>query len=100
MVWFEGFARGFQNHAIDAVEIPLEGKGTDDASNAALATLRGTLLPETLGQVEGVEYAVTGATAASQDYNAAQARSLPLVFTALRAPPGRSPASATRISSW
>ena len=65
---------------VTKVEIPLEGKGNDDASNAALATLRGTLLPETLGQVDGVEYAVTGATAASQDYNAAQAKSLPLVF--------------------
>ena len=65
---------------VTKVEIPLEGKGTDDASNAALATLRGKLLPETLGQVDGVEYAVTGSTAVSQDYNAAQARSLPLVF--------------------
>jgi uncharacterized membrane protein YdfJ with MMPL/SSD domain len=62
------------------VEIPLEGKGTDDASNAALATLRGTLLPETLGQIDGVEYAVTGTTAASHDYNQAQKKSLPLVF--------------------
>ena len=38
------------------------------------------MLPQTLGQVDGVEYAVTGQTAASQDYNAAQAKSLPLVF--------------------
>ncbi len=65
---------------VTKVEIPLEGNGNDDASNAALATLRGTVLPETLGQVDGVEYAVTGQTAASQDYNAAQAKSLPLVF--------------------
>ncbi len=65
---------------VTKVEIPLEGKGTDDKSNAALATLRGTLLPETLGQVDGVEYAVGGDTAASQDYNEAQKSSLPLVF--------------------
>ncbi len=65
---------------VTKVEIPLEGKGTDDASNAALTTLRGTLLPETLGHVDGVEYAVTGMTAASQDFNKAQTKSLPLVF--------------------
>jgi RND superfamily putative drug exporter len=86
----EALASGQMNAPIDVttnpdgtvtkVEIPLEGKGNDDASNAALATLRGTLLPDTIGQVDGVEYAVTGQTAASQDYNEAQARSLPLVF--------------------
>ena len=65
---------------VTRVEIPLEGKGTDDASNAALGTLRGTLLPDALGQVDGVEYAVGGMTAASQDYNEAQTKSLPLVF--------------------
>jgi putative drug exporter of the RND superfamily len=68
---------------VTKVEIPLEGEGTNDASNAALATLRGTLLPETLGHVDGVEYAVTGQTAASHDYNQAQKKSLPLVFAFL-----------------
>jgi len=62
------------------VEIPLDGKGTDDASNAALATLRGTLLPQTLGQVDGVEYAVTGLTANSKDFNESQVKAIPLVF--------------------
>jgi uncharacterized membrane protein YdfJ with MMPL/SSD domain len=86
----EALATGQMNAPIDIttnpsgtvtkVEIPLEGKGTDEASNAALATLRGTLLPETVGQVDGVEYAVTGATAGSYDYNEAQKKSLPLVF--------------------
>jgi len=62
------------------VEIPLDGKGTDDASNAALATLRRTLLPQTLGQVDGVEYAVTGLTANSKDFNESQVKAIPLVF--------------------
>jgi uncharacterized membrane protein YdfJ with MMPL/SSD domain len=62
------------------VEISLAGNGTDDASNAALATLRNDLLPATVGQVDGVEYAVTGTTANSQDFNEAQSRSMPLVF--------------------
>jgi uncharacterized membrane protein YdfJ with MMPL/SSD domain len=62
------------------VEIPLEGNGTDDVSNHALSTLRGTLLPETLGQLDGVDYAVTGQTAASADFNTAQKQSVPKVF--------------------
>ncbi len=70
------------NHddTVAKVAIPLAGNGTNAASNAALATLRHDLLPQTLGQVAGVEYAVTGTTANSQDFNAAQTRSIPLVF--------------------
>jgi uncharacterized membrane protein YdfJ with MMPL/SSD domain len=62
------------------IEIPLVGNGTDDASTGALETLRGDLLPATLGKVEGVEYAVTGMTANSQDFNEAQTSSAPKVF--------------------
>ena len=62
------------------IEIPLEGNGTDEVSNHALSTLRGTLLPETIGQLDGVEYAVTGQTAASADFNTAQKQSVPKVF--------------------
>ena len=69
-----------RNGTITKVEIPLKGDGIDDASNQALSTLRGTLLPATLGQVDGVEYAVTGQTAASADFNTAQKQSVPKVF--------------------
>jgi uncharacterized membrane protein YdfJ with MMPL/SSD domain len=62
------------------VEIPLVGNGTDNESTAALKTLRDELLPATLGEVEGVEYAVTGTTANSQDFNEAQTSSAPKVF--------------------
>ena len=62
------------------MEIPLVGDGADSESNAALATLREDLLPQTVGQVSGVEYAVTGATANSQDFNEAQTKSAPKVF--------------------
>ena len=65
---------------VTKVEIPLAGNGTDDASNRALATLRDDLLPQTLGKVDGVEYAVTGGTAASADFNEAQTKSVPKVF--------------------
>jgi RND superfamily putative drug exporter len=62
------------------ISIPLQGNGTDDAANAALATLRGEILPATIGQVAGAEYAVTGNTAASADANALLKRSAPIVF--------------------
>ena len=65
---------------VTKVEIPLKGNGTDDASNRALETLRGDVLPATLGTVDGVEYAVTGGTAASADFNEAQTKSVPKVF--------------------
>jgi RND superfamily putative drug exporter len=63
------------------VEIPLVGKGTDDVSNDALATLREEILPATLGAVSGIEYAVTGDTAASKDWNDAMRSAVPIVFT-------------------
>jgi len=62
------------------VAIPLVGKGTDSTSNAALATLRTEILPATLGKLDGIEYAVTGNTAASKDWNDAMKSSVPLVF--------------------
>ena len=40
----------------------------------------GQLIPQTVGRVDGVQVAVTGGTAASQDFNEAQTKSIPLVF--------------------
>ena len=65
---------------VTKVEIPLAGSGIDDTSNGALATLRDDLLPQTLGKLDGVEYAVTGQTANSQDFNESQTSSAPKVF--------------------
>ena len=62
------------------VSVPLAGSGTDAASDRALATLRGTVLPATLGQVRGINYAVTGLTAGSHDFSAQLDSRLPLVF--------------------
>ena len=69
-----------RNGTVTKVEIPLVGNGTDDASNGALATLRDDLLPQTLGKVDGVDFAVTGQTAYSQDFNEAQTSSAPRIF--------------------
>jgi putative drug exporter of the RND superfamily len=62
------------------VDISLAGNGTDAVSNHALATLRGELLPSTVGTVPDVEYAVGGPTAKSHDFNAMMKSSAPLVF--------------------
>ena len=49
------------------VGVPLAGNGTDATSDRALVTLRDTILPDTLGTVPGVSYAVTGDTAGLHD---------------------------------
>ena len=83
----EALATGQMNNPIEVevskdktvaeVDIPLAGKGTDAVSKDALTTLRDEVLPSTVGQVEGVEYAVTGATAADTDWSAAMKKSVP-----------------------
>ncbi len=65
---------------VQRVFVPLAGGGTDNVSNDALATLRQQILPATVGKVEGVEYAVTGDTASSKDWNEKMKSSAPLVF--------------------
>jgi RND superfamily putative drug exporter len=69
-----------RDNTVATVEIPLAGDGSDDESKAALTTLRDELLPATVGQVEGVEYAVTGSTAVNEDWSASMKRTAPLVF--------------------
>jgi RND superfamily putative drug exporter len=49
------------------VGVTLAGNGADTASYNALATLRNQILPETLGKVPGISYAVTGTTAGNHD---------------------------------
>jgi uncharacterized membrane protein YdfJ with MMPL/SSD domain len=64
-----------------AVEIPLAGNGTNDASTAALSTLRKDLIPATVGKIPGATVAVTGETAGNSDFNAMIRGRMPLVFT-------------------
>jgi uncharacterized membrane protein YdfJ with MMPL/SSD domain len=68
------------DHTVATVDVPLRGNGTDDVSKAALSTLRNDILPRTVGQVDGVEYAVTGTTAADKDWSASMVKTAPLVF--------------------
>ena len=67
-------------HTVARVDIPLVGQGTDDESIAALDKLRNTILPATIGKVDGAEYAVTGQTASSADSNALLKQKAPIVF--------------------
>jgi RND superfamily putative drug exporter len=67
-------------HDVAVVSIPLAGKGTDAASNRALAALRGDVIPATVGQLPGVKAQVTGPTAGSKDFNDSMKSHAPLVF--------------------
>jgi RND superfamily putative drug exporter len=69
-----------RSHTVARVAIPLDGKGTDATSIAALKTLRNTILPATIGKLPNATYAVTGGTAASVDANSLLKSSWPLVF--------------------
>ena len=62
------------------VTIPIAGKGTDEASLAALATIREDLVPTTVGKVRGVEAVVGGDTAMTKDYNELVKANAPIVF--------------------
>jgi RND superfamily putative drug exporter len=66
--------------SVEVVSIPMNGNGTDDTSNAALATLRDDVIPSTIGQVGGVKVDVTGMTAGSKDFNDSMTAHLPIVF--------------------
>ncbi len=69
-----------RDNTVATIEIPLAGDGSNETSKAALATLRDDLLPGNFDQVGGVEYAVTGTTAANQDWSSKMKQTAPLVF--------------------
>jgi uncharacterized membrane protein YdfJ with MMPL/SSD domain len=62
------------------ITVPIEGKGTDAASEASLAVLRGDVVPETVGALPDAEAGVTGLTAAWIDSKNETKSELPLVF--------------------
>lgn len=61
------------------VYVPLAGNTSDAPAVAALKTLREQALPQSLGKVAGLQYAVTGETAVS-DFADAVRSSIPIVF--------------------
>ncbi len=62
------------------VSVPFAGRGADRISNAALEELRSSLIPATIGRVDGVESAVTGLTAGTKDFNDELKARVPYVF--------------------
>src|SRR5262245_26443165 len=62
------------------LEIPIVGNGNDDASLAAVSTLREDVIPATVGRLRGVEAGVTGEAASSKDFDAAIRGKAPVVF--------------------
>jgi putative drug exporter of the RND superfamily len=72
-------------HTVARITIPIDGTGQDGPSKAALAALRGRILPATLGRLPGTgsgttRYAVTGVTAIAADSGALMRHALPYVF--------------------
>jgi uncharacterized membrane protein YdfJ with MMPL/SSD domain len=63
------------------VTVPIDGKGTDSESIAALKTMREEIMPSTLGLVGSIDdYGVAGFTAESEDFNSQMKSSAPIVF--------------------
>ena len=69
-----------RDSTVTRISILLAGNGTDDKSNAALTTLREEILPATVGNVAGAEYAVGGVTAEDHDWETKMVTTAPLVF--------------------
>jgi uncharacterized membrane protein YdfJ with MMPL/SSD domain len=65
---------------IALVSLPIQGDGQDAKSNAALGTLRDSVIPATVGTIQGADVGVTGPTAQSKDFNDQMKGSAPLVF--------------------
>ncbi len=66
---------------IAVINLPVDGQGTDDASNESLRTLREDVIPATLDKEPSIQFAgVAGQTAGSWDFNQQMKSSLPFVF--------------------
>jgi uncharacterized membrane protein YdfJ with MMPL/SSD domain len=67
------------NGTVANITVPIDGKGTDAVSHAALAELREGIVPETVGAVRNTEAGVTGLTAEWKDTQDQMKSKLPLV---------------------
>jgi uncharacterized membrane protein YdfJ with MMPL/SSD domain len=72
--------RSSEDGRVALVSVPLAGRGTDEASATALAALRNDVIPTTVGTLAGVEVAVTGPTALSEDFKALLRERMPLAM--------------------
>jgi uncharacterized membrane protein YdfJ with MMPL/SSD domain len=69
-----------QDATVANITVPIEGTGTDAASDASLAALRDDIVPETVGALPNAESGVTGLTAQWTDATDEIKSKLPLVF--------------------
>jgi uncharacterized membrane protein YdfJ with MMPL/SSD domain len=69
-----------QDATVANITVPIEGKGTNAASDASLAALRDDIVPETVGAIPDAESGVTGLTAQWTDATDEIKSKLPLVF--------------------
>jgi RND superfamily putative drug exporter len=65
---------------IALISLPIAGTGTDKASKRAVKTLRGEIIPATVGKLDGADIGVIGAAADSNDFDAQMKKSAPYVF--------------------
>jgi len=73
-------ARISPDKTVEELDLPIVGTGDNGTSMHALSVLRGTLIPQTLGTVDGLEYATTGVTAGTKDFNDLMKQRLPIIF--------------------
>ena len=72
---------------VATIAVPMDGDGTDPTSAAALADLRGGIVPDTVGAAPGVKHAfVSGMAAGTEDYNALTKSRAPIVFAFVLTP--------------
>jgi uncharacterized membrane protein YdfJ with MMPL/SSD domain len=62
------------------IDVPTPGNGTDAASVRGLDELRDTIIPATIGRVDGATVNVTGDAAGSEDFASQLSSRLPLIF--------------------
>src|SRR3989440_2530911 len=65
---------------IAVVSIAMQGDGVDNKALTALQTLRHTIIPATVGRLDGADVGVTGNTAGQKDANGQMKHAAPLVF--------------------
>src|SRR5438034_1781702 len=68
-----------RERTIANITVPIGGTGTDASSNARLAALRDSIVPETVGALPDTEAGVTGLTAEWKDQQDQMKSKLPLV---------------------
>jgi RND superfamily putative drug exporter len=72
----------FVNHdrTVARIEFAIAGKGDDKISNRALLTLRNGVIPPIAERIPDADWAVTGVTAGTYDFNQRMKQRMPIVF--------------------